>query len=115
VTLKILYVCGPMSGYDEYNWPSFKDATRRLREAGYEVRCPTESGAAFDLPWDECLKLSIKAMMDCNALALLPNWEDSRGAAIEIDLAGKLDMAIRPLDHWLRPAIVTAYTGKAGV
>jgi hypothetical protein len=103
-----------MSGYDDYNWPSFKEASRLLREAGYEVRCPTESGAGFDMPWVECLKLSLKAMMDCNAVALLPGWEDSRGATIEVDLAGKLDMAIHPLVHWLRPPIVMAYAGKGG-
>jgi hypothetical protein len=104
-----------MSGYDDYNWPSFKEATRQLREAGYEVRCPTESGAGFDMPWTECLKLSLKAMMDCNAVALLPGWEDSRGAAIEVDLARKLDMAVCSLEHWLSPPVVAVFAGKDGL
>jgi hypothetical protein len=112
VTPKILYVSGPMSGYDDYNWPSFKEATRQLRKAGYEVRCPTESGAGFDMPWVECLKLSLKAMMDCSAVALLPGWEHSRGATIEVDLAHKLEMSVHSLEQWLSPPIVMAYAGK---
>jgi hypothetical protein len=101
MSVPVIYVCGPMSGYEDYNWPSFRAATSQLRKLGYVVRCPTESGASFELSWAECLRLSLRLMLDCDALALLPGWEESRGAAEEIRLARTLKMTVRPLTYWV--------------
>lgn len=95
-----IYISGPITGIEDKNRPAFEAETIRLRKLGYQVVNPLEvcegeedalTGA--DL-WKHCMRKDIKAMMDCDALALLPGWLFSRGARIEWDLAVNLGMKI---------------------
>lgn len=51
-------------------------------------------------PWDDIndrqsiLKFCIWNLMDCQAIYLLPDWQESRGALIEAQIAKALDMEI---------------------
>jgi len=47
------------------------------------------------------MKQDIREMLRCDGVALLPSWEESRGARIEARLAGELGMTARPLSWWL--------------
>lgn len=87
MTQEIIYLAGPMSGMPEFNWPVFKRAAKELREAGEEVRCPTESGATHETSYHECLKADLGLLLECNAIALLPGWRVSKGATLEAFLA----------------------------
>jgi hypothetical protein len=101
MTLPILYVAGPMSGFLDYNWPAFRAASSQLRTLGFSVRCPTESGASFEMSWTDCMRLSLHMLLVSEAVALLQGWEGSSGAAIEVGLARNLKMAVHPLEYWL--------------
>lgn len=78
-----LYLAGPMSGKPEFNWPEFKRVTKLLRDQGYNVTCPTESGATHETPYHECLKADLKTMLEADSIAFLPGWYQSRGATFE--------------------------------
>lgn len=84
-----LYLCGPMSGLPEKNFPAFYAEAARLRTLGYEVINPAELNPD-DCTWLEAMRVDITAMMTCDALATLPGTSKSRGASTEVDLAVSL-------------------------
>lgn len=96
-----LYIAGPMTGYDEYNYPAFDAAEEDLRAAGYLPFNPAKSGGSSDLTWPDNMRLALRMMLGCEAVALLPEWERSRGASIEMRLAVDLGFDVLPLEHWL--------------
>lgn len=92
--MKHIYVSGPMTGIPEHNFPAFNAETARLRSLGYTVSNPVEINPDVGTPWHECLRADIRAMMDCDTLALLPGWEMSAGANLELHIAHRVAMTI---------------------
>jgi hypothetical protein len=85
-----LYLAGPMTGYPEFNKPAFAAESARLRELGFDIVNPAELNEGNDGEWLNCMRVDIKALVDCDGAALLPGWEQSRGASIEQRLARDL-------------------------
>lgn len=109
MTHPILYLSGPMSGLPAFNHPAFKAAAAKLRAAGYQVVCPTENGLPPDAPWDQHMRADIAAMVaQCNAIALLPGWRESKGACLELDIAVGLNFRACTVDGWLESARLIA-------
>jgi hypothetical protein len=48
----------------------------------------------MDAKWEEYMRNSLKHLMDCEGIALLPNWEDSKGARLEHTIAVALGMDV---------------------
>lgn len=99
-----LYIAGPMSGLPEYNYPAFHEAARELRAAGYEVLNPAESNRPTSDPWHAFMRDAISMLIQCDGVALLDGWEDSRGARVEWNLGKNLGMTRWPVDAWLKEA-----------
>lgn len=98
----IIYVAGPMTGLPEYNYPAFQEAQRQLEALGFEVRNPIHIAATVtDKTWAGYMKATTRLLTECDAVALLPGWENSRGASIEEAWARGVGMEVRPLDRWL--------------
>lgn len=91
-----VYVSGGMSGLPDLNFPAFHRAASSLRASGYEVVNPAEMDAADTAPkeWHEYLRRDIKALMDCDAIAMLPGYEKSKGARLEKHNAEELGMRV---------------------
>ncbi len=90
-----IYLAGPMAGLPDHNFPLFNRVARRLRDDGYEVFNPAENddggvrrARAF------YMRLDIPALMRSDAVALLPGWEQSRGASLEVWLAIDLGLPL---------------------
>lgn len=97
-----LYLAGPMTGYPEHNFPKFGQVATQLRAFGHEVMSPAElDGPDFDhddpAPWAEYLRRDIVELLECEGVFVLPDWENSRGASLEVHIAKELGMPI--LDH----------------
>lgn len=90
------YLSGPMTGIPEHNYPAFNAAAKALREAGINVVNPAEL-CANETNWQKCMRLDIAALAACGALVLLPGWESSAGAHLELHLAHRLGMHITTL------------------
>lgn len=104
------YVAGPMTGIPEFNFPAFNAAAAKLRAEGYEVFNPAERDierhggidiskgnatgsqehaakehgfslrdALADDTWWIC--------KEADTIAMLPGWENSKGARAEHALA----------------------------
>ena len=101
-----VYIAGPMSGRELYNFPAFAAAAERWRAAGHTVITPPEitnrlwqfrHGRDYDPAADraewgdavtcELFKADLSVVCDVDALALLPGWEQSRGAKMEVAIA----------------------------
>lgn len=75
-----IYIAGPMSGYPDHNFPTFNEAAALLAQLGHEPVNPAATGLVDGWTWKDYLRLDVKLVANCDALALLPGWEASRGA-----------------------------------
>jgi len=96
-----LYISGKISGNEHYK-EDFATARQELKSVGYDVCDPTSFDLAEDIPWAEAMKYDIGEMLRCDGVALLPNWEDSKGSCLEARLAKDLGIMTRPLSWWLK-------------
>lgn len=101
-----------MTGHDDRNFPAFHAAAARFRQAGWEVANPAENfGGRTDLPREAYLRADMVMLAQCDAIALLPGWEDSRGARLEYTVARELGcvvldaVALRPLENAPTPTV----------
>lgn len=99
-----IYLSGPMTGIEDHNFPAFWRAAELLRTLGYEVVSPAEINAETGGHWHQYLRADIRALCDCDALALLPGWERSAGAHLELHVAHRLALQIATVDELARRA-----------
>lgn len=90
-----IYLAGPLTSMGKLadNLSAFQVEARRLRKLGWTVFSPPEE----EVPgweWEEYMRRDIKHLPECRMLALMPNWEKSRGAKIERDLALAFNMPV---------------------
>lgn len=91
---RVAYIAGPITGVEDYR-ERFREGKRKLKKMGFSVLNPA------DLPegWPEELYLPVclEMVKAADVVALLPGWEDSKGARIEFTFAkyqGKATMEI---------------------
>jgi hypothetical protein len=89
-----IYLAGQMTGIPDFNYPAFHEAARRLRALGHEVLNPAENPAPSCGTWQGYMRLALAQLVQCEAIALLPGWTESRGALIERKLAQILGMDV---------------------
>lgn len=89
-----VFVCGPMTGLPELNYPAFMARAAELRAAGYHVENPAENPAPACGTWAGYMRLSIPQLCSCDAIDLLPGWAGSRGATAEHRVAVDLGIPV---------------------
>ena len=90
-----LYLAGPMSGVPEHNFPLFHRVAAQLRAQGHEVFNPAENkDGGQSKPRAFYMRLDIPALIAAEAVVVLPGWQRSRGASLEVWLALDLGMPI---------------------
>lgn len=109
-----LYVCGPMSGLPEFNYPAFHEAEESLVKVGYEVSNPAKiddvhkrdtdcaicgDGEAHDWSW--YMRRAVTMLAEADGAAILAGWQRSRGARVEVDLAKTFIMPIASVTTWV--------------
>ena len=95
-----IYLSGKITGNESYR-EDFAEGRARLENAGYGVCDPTGFGFPEDISWEDAMRHDIREMLGCDGVALLPSWEESRGARIEARLARELGMVTMPISRWL--------------
>lgn len=117
-----VYLAGPMRGIPEFNFPAFHREAAWLRRCGHEVFSPAEhellranrgAGTLFgNATGDEALAVQQHGFnlrealgadlawicAEAEAIALLPGWETSSGAAAEWAAAKALGLKFIYLD-----------------
>jgi Asp-tRNA(Asn)/Glu-tRNA(Gln) amidotransferase A subunit family amidase len=90
-----IYISGKITGLDENEaFKNFNEAELYLRSQGHEVVNPMTLPHQHDRTWKSYMKEDVKAMMDCDAVYLLSNFRNSKGAMIERNIAKQLEMEI---------------------
>src|SRR5688572_14120264 len=94
--LSCVYIAGPMRGIPGMNHPAFHAAEERLTGLGYEVINPARIEDEFaGVDWSGCLRRDLVLIVTrCHTVAVLPGWENSRGARLEVHVARALGMSI---------------------
>lgn len=98
---KRLYVSGPMSGWTDYNFPAFNEASAKLRDAEYAIENPADKGVLSGWEWEDYLRYDLAQLLQCDGVAVLPSWHLSKGACFEVDVATKLRMPVHPVETWI--------------
>lgn len=90
-----VYIAGPMSGHDDYNYPAFHEAAQRWAEEGWEVENPaTHFDGDQSLPYETYISAALSKVPFCDVLTLLPGWKNSRGARMERYVAEEMGKVI---------------------
>lgn len=123
LVVESLYISGPMTGYDEYNFPAFRAAADDLRQRGFKVHSPHEMDeeGGFEAPAGPtpleytpryfkflARDMALVASGEIDGAVFLPGWQASRGARAEYRWCQDLALVTLsyPTLEWLeyRPA-----------
>jgi Domain of unknown function (DUF4406)/Domain of unknown function (DUF6378) len=97
--VKSYYISGPMRGYPDHNYPAFFRAESELARflectlvpacgEGFEIINPARNfGGDKTREQKEYLKVDIVHVTQCDFVVLLPGWEKSEGAKLEVAVA----------------------------
>lgn len=90
-----IYLTGPRG----FEAPKFDicmaaQAAARLLKQGHTVSCP----AGWEVPTP---RQDIVQLLDSEGVALLPGWQQSPMAQLEVEIAERLGLTCRPLDGFL--------------
>lgn len=87
-----IYIAGPMTGIPDFNRISFNEAARLLSEKGHIVLNPAV--LPDGMKHEEYMTICLAMVEVCDMVALLPGWENSTGACMEVIRAFDLDKEI---------------------
>ena len=88
------YIAGKITGLPKgYVKDKFNFFANRLTRMGYNVVKPA---AVTDdtQPWDEAVGSDVKKMLQCDEVHLLPDWQESRWAQFERDVAVRFGLQV---------------------
>ena len=98
-----LYISGPITGVPNYQ-ENFTKAETILKQTGHEVINPCTVVLDDSATWEDYMKADIPLMLMCGGVAVLPGWEASAGARLEVDIAQRLNMPIKDVYGWINEA-----------
>jgi len=95
----MIYISGKMTGVKDFNYPEFNRVAKDLRALGFEVFNPAEIKIDPKIThpkaiWKAYMKQCIPAIKKCSSIYLLKDWEDSKGAKLELKRAIELDLKV---------------------
>ncbi|MES2701751.1 MAG: DUF4406 domain-containing protein [Bacteroidota bacterium] len=88
------YIAGNISGLPKSHVrEKFNVIAQKLSSLGYKVVKPV-SVTDDSKAWDDAVRSDIKQMLECDEVHLLPDWQESRDAQLERDIALRLGMNV---------------------
>ena len=90
-----IYISGKITGLPlSEARQRFEDAAVFLAEIGFDPVNPLNNGLESSAMWKEHMVADIRLLLDCDAIFMMDNWIESRGASIEYDIANRLNMDV---------------------
>ena len=112
-----IYIAGPMSGITQFNYPEFFSVASDLRDLGHNVINPAETNGltiedalndvdANPRSWEYYMRKDVMSVAKVDAVCLLPGWQNSKGARLEVTVAKALGIPLYIFrDGKLKPRI----------
>lgn len=101
--IKKVYISGKITGEDIHRViKKFHNAARKLRLLGFEPISPLDNGLPFPAAWEDHMGEDVKLLLKSDAIYLLPDYGNSKGAQLELVIAKTLGMPVFfeiPADH----------------
>lgn len=93
-----VYTSGAISGREPNEVrKEFELAKMYLRREGYEAISPLANGLPWDCAWELHMREDLHLLLECDKVAMLPGWRESKGARLEVFVASELGMEVMPL------------------
>lgn len=90
-----IYISGKISGETpESVSEKFNRAVAEVAAYGAEPVNPLDNGLHESEHWNKHMVADIAMLLECDGIYMLTDWEDSRGARIEYNIAKELRMCI---------------------
>lgn len=99
-TPRKVYLAGPMSGYPDWNLEKFHEIEKKWRTAGWVVYSPAALHVAVghviygDAEVRQAIRLDLVCIEHAWCVALLPGWQHSIGATLELAYAQFLGLPV---------------------
>lgn len=97
-----VYLSGPISldgkaseQEIEENIQRFEQEAAILRGAGHTPLSPINNSLPQSATWQEHMRADLAMLLDADEILLLPGWQHSRGATLELFVASQLGIAVR--------------------
>ena len=99
-----VYIAGKISGLPiQEAKERFDNAQALLESCGLDPVNPMSKGLPENSTWEQHMVKDIELLLRCDAIYLMDNWGDSRGAQIEYDIADRMKLEfIFESDHIYR-------------
>ena len=115
-----IYIAGPMSGKEDWNFPAFFETETQLKMLGHEVINPARndgenveaaliSAGSPERPnnsWSYYMKRDLPNVLSVDAVCVLPGWQSSKGASLEVYVAEEVGIPLLILrEGQLKPRV----------
>ena len=88
--MKRIYIAGPITNNPDYV-KQFREAEQMLKKKGFRVLNPIHNTGDS---YKELIDKGLAMLMICDAIYMLPGWEESKGATLEIAYAETVGIEI---------------------
>ncbi|WP_138751100.1 DUF4406 domain-containing protein [Paenibacillus sinopodophylli] len=94
ITSKV-YIAGPMTGITDSNYPAFNKAAAEWEAKGYYTLNPVDNDDnSGNQTYADFIRAGLFQLLQADSIALLPGWENSKGAKLERHIAKILGLTI---------------------
>lgn len=92
---EVVYISGPMRGYEDFNYPAFHKASDYLTKGGYEVLNPAENfNGDTNLPLETYMRADLSMLLEATGIFMIKGWQNSEGARLELAVAKSLGLTV---------------------
>lgn len=105
-----IFISGPMTGIENYNFPKFNEVEKFLVSEGHEVVNPVKICKKYKKEvvlsdrsvFDKMVNEELETLKTCDMICFLPGWDKSKGALKEFDVAVENKLGMITIDAMMK-------------